>query len=143
MQRRTRKSIIYLFAAATTFAVAYAVYLSLDPSHYFFYRPEDRAKWVYHPGSVVLVCSLMLAEAGLACLAVVSRQPQALWLRCILGLALLGPWAVLSTMLVVHMPGYTLFHHLWVWLLVASLVLVTLASATRQLFAHFSAQGAA
>ena len=134
MQRRTRKIIILLFAVATSLAIAYAVRLSLDSGNYFFRRPEARADWVYDLGSVVLVCSIMLAEALVACVALVASRPRLLWCRCLIGLVVLGPWAVLSTLLVVHMPAYALFHHLWVWLLVASLTLVTLCSAAWHLF---------
>lgn len=128
MQRRTRKIIILLFAVATSLAIAYVVQLSLDSGNYFFHRPEARAEWVYDLGSVVFVCSLMLAEALVACVALVAFRPRLLWGRCLIGLAVLGPWAVFSTMFVLHMPAHTLFHHLWVWLLVASLTLVTLSS---------------
>ena len=141
MHRRTRKILIFLFVAAALVAVAYAVQLSLNPDHYFFRRPGDRAGWVYDPGNVALVCSLMLAEAVLACIALVARHPQGLWLRCLLGLVFLGPWALFSTMFVVHMPGYTLFHHLWVWLLVVVLAVVALGSMTRQLYARLRRKG--
>jgi len=134
MQHRTRKITTATVALATLAAVGFAVYLSLDPDNYFFYGPDDRAKWVYHPGSVAFVCSFMLAEAALTLLALIASRPQALWLRCLLGLALLGPWALLSTMAVMHVPVYTLFHHLWVWSLVLSLLLVALASGTRRLY---------
>jgi hypothetical protein len=137
MQRRTRMIIILLFAVATSLAIAYAVRLSLDSGNYFFHRPEARADWVYDLSSVVFVCSLMLAEGFVACLALVASRPQNLWGRCLIGLIVLGPWAVLSTMLVLHMPAYTLFHHLWVWLLVVSLTLVTLGSVARHLFLRF------
>jgi len=111
-------------------AIACAVRLSLDPNHYFFYGPEDRAAWVYDPRRVAFVCTIILAEAALVWGVFVSPSPV-LWLRCAIGLALLGPWAVLSTMVFVHAPGYVLFHHLWVWSLVGLLVLVALASMVR------------
>jgi len=134
MQSRTHKIVVLLFALATLVAVAYAVHLSLNPDYYFFRRPEDRASWAYHPSSVAFVCGVMLVEALVACLAIVASRPKALWVRCLIGLLLLGPWSFFSTMLVVHMPGYTLFHHLWVWLLVLVLVVVGAVSAIRQLY---------
>lgn len=137
MQSHTRKNVVLLFALTALAAVGYAVYLSLDAGYYFFRRPEDRANWVYHPGSVAFVCGVMLAEALFACLAIVANRPKALWVRCLTGLLLLGPWSLFSTMFVVHMPGYTLFHHLWVWLLVWVLVAIGAASAIRRLYLRF------
>ena len=54
-----------------------------------------------------------------------------LWLRCLLGLLALVPWALILTPVVIHVPRYVLFHHLWLWLLVFTLVLVGLSSMTR------------
>ena len=127
-----RRIILVTLAAGTIAltALAYAVPLSLDPSHYFFYGPQDRAAWVYDLGHVAFVCAVILAEAALAWGVFVSTSPI-LWLRCLIGLALLGPWALLSTMVVVHAPGYVLFHHLWVWSLVGLLVLAAFASIVR------------
>ena len=121
MQHRTRKIIVLLSIAITLSAIAFAVHLSLDPANYFFRNPADRAKWVYHPGSVAFVCSIMLIEALVACFALVATRPRALWVRCLLAFALLGPWAFVSSLIVVHMPAFVLFHHLWVWSIVALL----------------------
>jgi hypothetical protein len=137
MQRRTRKVVIWLFGVASLLSSACAVYLSLNPDNYFFYRAEDRASWVYQPSSVFFVCLIMLAEAIVACVAIVASRPNALWLRCFLGFLLLAPWAFFSTMLVVHMPFYTLFHHGWVWLLVLVLALTAFGSAIRQFYLRF------
>ena len=134
MQRSTRKVVVLLFALATVTSVAYAVHISLNPDYYFFRRLGDRANWTYDPGSVAFVCGVMLVEALVACLAIMASRPKALWLRCLMGLLLLGPWSLFSTMLVVHMPGYTLFHHLWVWLLVFVLIVAGVASSIRQLY---------
>jgi hypothetical protein len=133
MLNRTRRRIVILFAAATFLAVTFAVYLSLDPDKYFFYRPEDRATWVYHPDSVALLCALMLFEAGVACVAVAARCPRVLWLRGLLGLVVLLPWAWYSTMIFLHTPFYVLFHHIWVWLMVLVLGLAAVGSG----MAHF------
>jgi len=134
MRSRTRRIVTAIVALPTLAAIGFAVYLSLDPNNYFFHWPEDRERWVYHPGSVAVVCAFMLAAAALTLLALISPRPRALWLRCLLALTFLGPWALFSTMFVVHMPAYSLFHHLWVWLLVAVLLLVAVGSATKQLY---------
>ena len=141
MESRTRKVIALGFTALTLFALAMAVRLSLDPNNYFFYDSADRARWVYDPGSVALVCSVMLVESIVACGIMVLRAPRALWLRCIVGLALLTPWACFSTMDVVHMPAYFLLHHLWVWLLVLALFVGGLCSGIAQALAWFTTRG--
>ena len=137
MRNRARKIIILLFALATLTSAAYTVHLSLNPDYYFFNRTEDRSSWVYDPSSVAFVCGAILVEALVSCLAIVARRPKHLWVRCLIGLALLGPWALFSTMFVVHMPGYTLLHHLWVWVLVLVLFVVCVVSAVRQLYLRF------
>ncbi len=134
MQSRTRRAVIATVALATLAAVAFDIYLSLDPNKYFFYSPEDRQEWVYSTTSVAFVCLTMIAEAALALAAFVLRRPRALWLRCLFALILLAPWALFSTMFVIHMPGYTLFHHLWVWLVTLSLAVVAICSAARRLY---------
>jgi len=127
MQRRSQV-ITVVVAMMALFASANAVRLSLDPNQYFFYAPEDRAAWECAPGHVAFVCSVMLAEAALFWGVLVSPRPV-LWVRCAIGLVVLVPWALLSTMVVVHAPGYVLFHHLWVWLLVGLLAIAAFASA--------------
>jgi hypothetical protein len=134
MQLRTRKIVVLLFALAALAAISCAIYLSLNPDYFYFRNPEDRASWAYPSSSVAFVCGVMLVEALVACLAVVANRPRALWFRCLLGLLLIGPWSFFSTMFVVHMPGYILFHHLWVWLLVLVVALVGITSAIRQLY---------
>lgn len=134
MKIRTRKVIAAVVGLATMAAVGFALYLSFDPDKYFFYKPEDRASWVYQPGSVIFVCSVMMAEAAFLLMALIAPRPRSLWLRCLLGLIILGPWALVPTMFVLHMPWYTLFHHAWVWTLVIALVLVAASSGLRQLY---------
>jgi hypothetical protein len=133
MQSRNRKIIVLLFGVATAAAIGYAVHLSLNPNYYFFYNSQDRASWVYDAESVAFICGFMLLESAVACLAIVATRPRQLWARCVLALLALGPWAFVSTMYVVHMPGYTLFHHLWVWLLVLLLAACLVSSVIRQL----------
>lgn len=117
----------WVAAAIALIAITYAVRLSLDPRQYFFYRPEDRSAWVYHPTQVAFVCATMLAEAALVWGVFVAARPT-LWLRCAIGLVILGAWALLSTLVVVHAPGYVLFHHLWLWSLVGLLMLAAFVS---------------
>jgi len=129
MLRRT-SLITFVAGVVGLIAIACAVRLSLDPNHYHFYEAADRAAWVYRPGLVALVCLMILVEAALVWGVFVSPQPI-FWLRCVIGLGLLGPWALLSTSVFLHAPGYVLFHHLWVWSLVMVLALAALVSAGR------------
>lgn len=131
---RTRKFIALAFSLATIAAIAWAVSVSLDPDQYYFHDPEARAGWRHPSASVAIVSGVMLLEAMAACLAIISPRPAALWLRCFLALLLLGPWALVSTLFVVHAPGYILIRHLWVWLLVLTLVVTGTGSALRQLW---------
>ena len=134
MNRSERRLTLgFLFAAATVGAISFAIYVSLDPKNYYFSLGENRATWVYDPRHVLLMTGLMLAEASCAGAAMFSPLPFAMWLRCLLGLSVLVPWAVTVTPFVLHMPGYVLFHHLWVWLLILMLILVALGTLLHQL----------
>jgi hypothetical protein len=88
----TRRALVATAVAVTgAGAIAFAVYLSLDPDNYFFYRPEDRAGWRFSLGYVLLVCGIMLAEAVIWGVTLLSLRPGHLWLRCLLALAFVGP----------------------------------------------------
>ena len=122
--------------ASTVAAVLFAIYLSLDSGNYFFQRAEDRAEWSHDPVHVAFVCGLMLAEAAWAGGAVLVRWPRWLWARCALALLILLPWAVVACQVVLHMPAYVLFHHVWVLLLVAGLSIAALGSASGHLWSR-------
>ena len=142
MQQSTRKITALLFALVAIAVVAFDVYVSLNPDHYYFRTPEDRADWTYDPGGVAFVCAVILAEAAIVCLAIVARRPKFLWIRSFIALLLLGPWSIFSTLFVVHMPGYILLHHLWVWLLVLALIVVGAVSAIRHLYNRLNGRAA-
>ena len=128
---RGRRILVVAFLGATLGAIGVAIYLSLDPKNYYFGLGQDRADWVYDSRQVLLTSGLMLAEAVCAGAALFSPRPHVLWLRCLLGLLVLVPWALRVTPFVIHMPSYFLFHHLWLWLLVFTLTLACLSSMTR------------
>src|SRR6266508_2446652 len=125
-----------ILLAATLGAIAFTINLSLDPKNYSFHPREGRASWVYDTRHVVLITGLMLAAAVCAGAALFSPRPRAMWLRCLLGLLVLVPWALTVTPFVIHMPLYVLFHHLWVWLLILMLILAALGSMLHQLLLH-------
>ena len=129
-----RKKLGWLLAAMTLGSTGFAVYLSLDPSLYFFYGHEDRSLWAHPTGHVAFVCSFLLAETVLFSVVLLARRPARLWLRAILGLSVLGPWAFITSLGFIHMPGYVVFHNLWLWLLLLVLALVQVASLAKNLF---------
>ena len=135
-QGRWRTIVGWGLCAFTFAAVMFAMYLSLDPGNYVFYRAEDRAGWTHDPVHVAFVCGLIVAEAGWAGGAVLVRWPRWLWARCSLALLLLIPWTAMASQLIVHMPAYVLFHHAWVWLLVAGLSLAAMGSAMGHLLSR-------
>ena len=61
---RWRTIVGWGLCAFTFAAVMFAMYLSLEPGNYFFYREEDRAGWTHDPVHVAFVCGLIVAEAG-------------------------------------------------------------------------------
>ena len=122
--------------AATVVAIACAIYVSLDPKNYYFSLGEDRTTWVYNLRHVLLITGLMLLEAACAAIALLSPRPRRLWLRCLLSLLVLVPWALTITPFVIHMPLYVLVHHMWLWLLVLALVVVALGSVVHRLILY-------
>jgi hypothetical protein len=132
-----RRSLLGMILLLTTLgAIAFAIYLSLDPRNYFFHREDDRASWAYDPLHIVFVTGLMLAESGCASGALLLPRPRPIWLRCLIGLLVLVPGALAVTPFVIHMPAHVIVHHLWLWLLIVLLILVTVGSMLRQLLAR-------
>ena len=125
-----RARLIAVVLAATAGAIGFALYLSFDPDSYFFYTAEDRARWRFSTGHVLLVCGIMLAEAVIWGAALLSTFPRRLWLRCLLALAVLVPWGLYTLQIVMHAPLYVHFHHLWLWLVILSLVIGAITSGT-------------
>lgn len=122
---RGRRIVAIVFVVATALAIANMVRISLDPTQYFRHRGGDSGEWTWAPLGVAIVGALMAIEAALACWALVGRRPRnAVW-RCVAGLAVLLPWSLLSMVASMHMPGYVLFHHFWVWLLTFVLMIAS------------------
>src|SRR5262245_25671590 len=119
MTTRARLTAVVLVATAS--AIGFALYLSLDPDNYFFYNAEDRARWRFSPGHVLLVTGVMLAEALIWCAALLIIRPRRLWLRSLIALFVLIPWGLYTLRYVMHTPVYVHFHHLWLWLVILSL----------------------
>jgi hypothetical protein len=119
--------------AASVAAIAFAFYLSLDRDSYFFYTEEQRANWKFSPWHISFVCAIMLAEAVVWCMALLSRWPRYLWLRCVLALVVLVPWGLYTFQIVMHAPRYVHFHHLWLALVILSLLVTALLSGTMQI----------
>ncbi|MBP6748076.1 MAG: hypothetical protein KA144_00435 [Xanthomonadaceae bacterium] len=131
---RRRRIVAIVFAIATALAIANMVRISLDPRQYFRYRGGDFAGWAWEPLGVAIVAALMAIEAALAYWALVGRRPRSAGWRFIAGLAVLLPWSLLSMIASMHMPGYVLFHHLWVWLLTFVLLIASAGVALRAIY---------
>jgi hypothetical protein len=71
----------------------------------------------------------MVVEMAIALAALMLKRPKALWLRCLLALALLGPWALFSTVFIIHGATFMIFQTLWVWLLTLMLAATAVGSA--------------
>jgi hypothetical protein len=113
----------------TIVSVGTAVKFSLDPDKYFRYPHMEYPAWSHPTAHVAFVVSIILFEGLAAILILVGPWPKRFWIRGLVGATLLVIWGQFSTLYVVHMPGYVLIHHLWVWLLsfaVAAVVLVSL-----------------
>ncbi|UHQ23792.1 hypothetical protein LVB77_03515 [Lysobacter sp. 5GHs7-4] len=128
-----RKNLV--IAAAAVLVIGFSTWISLDPKHYFFYGDEDRAQWEHPTGPFLIFCGFYLLEALF--LAKVIKLGGRLWPRTMLAAVLFLPWAALSTIFVVHAPGYMHVHALWTWLISAVLVLTFFVSAVRHLFNSF------
>jgi hypothetical protein len=126
----TRARLVAVVLVATAGALGFALYLSLDPDNYFFYTAEDRARWQFSFGHVLLVCGIMLAEAVIWGVALLSTRPKHLWVRSLIALLVLVPWGLYTIQFVMHTPVYVHFHHLWLWLVILSLAVTAVASGT-------------
>ena len=142
LMTRQLKVIAVVATALTTAAIGLAVFVSLDPNYYFFYRMEDRAAWTYDLANVALFGTIMLLAAAIATAALVAPRPRLLAIRGILALLLLVPWAMYLTPYVIHLHGYIVVHHLWVWLLIVILVVASIGSFTRFLILAIRAKRA-
>ena len=123
------KLIILSAGLAYVGGAGFAVRLGLDPRHYSFDRPEQRAAWDVPWPLVAFVCLLMLGELLVVVVALGSPAGRPVWRRAGLGAATLALWAVPSTLFgYLHAPGFLTWHALWVWGLLAVLVVSTAVS---------------
>jgi len=104
-----RRLLVAALLGITATAIGVTVYLSLDPKNYYFALGEDPTSWVYDSRHVMLISGLMLVESVCAGAALFSPRPRRLWLRCLLGLLVLVPWALIVTPVVIHVPRYVTF----------------------------------
>jgi hypothetical protein len=141
MQRVPYNRIALLLGLAYLASAGFAIRLALDPRTYFFHTPAQRAAWTVPWLLVVFVCILMLAETFVVLAALDPRPEGALWRRMALGAAGFAVWAVPSTLLgFLHAPGFLTWHALWVWALVALLVLSTIGTLVMALLRRLTAR---
>lgn len=139
MDRLPRALSLYGLCLATVLMLAATVYVSLDSRYYFFYDDARRAAWEWNPAGVLSMLAIIALEAGLMAAVIAPRRPAALWLRAMLALLPMLPWALMSSMYVMHAPGYVLLHLLWCWLLVLLLAVMLVVSASADLWRRWRA----
>jgi len=139
MDRRLRTLSLYGLCLVTVLMLGATLYLSLDPRYYFFYDDERRAAWAWNPDGVLLMLAIIALEAAVLAAVIALKRPAALWLRAVLALLPMLPWAFMSSMFVVHAPGYLMLHILWCWLLILLLAGMLVVSAGLGLWRRFAA----
>jgi hypothetical protein len=120
MTANQRKNLVVL--GLTLIALAAATAISLNPDYYYFRNPEDREQWHHPTGSFLIFCCFFVVEALLLSWALKLERQRPLWKRTALAGVVLVPWAVFSSLFVIHAPGYMHFHLLWVWAILATLI---------------------
>src|SRR5947207_1453773 len=101
---------------------------------YFHYRYEDSTPWSYPTGMVLIVVLATVIETALAYYAFGLADRGRLWMRALFGLGFLMPWGLLISPLFLHMPYFWVLHTLWVWLVIACLVVGALTSGVTHAF---------
>ena len=129
MDRSPRKLSLYGLCVATAVMLGATLYLSLDARYYFFYEDAERAAWEWQPARVLVMLAVILLEAAVVAAVIALRRPAAMWLRALLALLPMVPWAMMSSVFIVHAPGYLILHILWCWLLVWLIVAMFVVSA--------------
>jgi hypothetical protein len=129
MDRSPRKLSLYGLGVATAMMLGATLYLSLDARYYFFYEDAERAAWQWQPTRVLVMLVIILLEAAVVGAVIALKRPAALWLRALLALLPMVPWAMMSSVFIVHAPGYLILHILWCWLLVLLLAGMFVVSA--------------
>jgi hypothetical protein len=126
-----------LVVVAGTFALVIIVDTSLVPEAYFYYTFQDRSTWEWPMLGVLIFSMITLLETLAAYLVFRLARPWGVWQRALLVSAVLFPWAACQTVLVVHSPGYFMLHIVWVWFLLAFLVLTGVVAGAAQAYEKF------
>jgi hypothetical protein len=82
-----------------------------------------------------------VAETGLAYAVYAKRRVAPLWKPASLALLALVPWGMLFSGWVIHAPRFWLLHLLWVWLMIAALMLTALLSVSTAGYRAFCTRG--
>lgn len=129
MDRRPRSLALCGLGVATVLMVAATMYVSLDARYYFFHDDAQRAGWEWKPAGPLTMLTIILLEAAVIAAVIALKRPAALWLRALLALLPMLPWAFMSSMFIAHAPGYVMLHIPWCWLLVMVLAVMLVVSA--------------
>lgn len=112
-----------ILAVVTLLAIANIIRLSLNPDNYFFYQTDDRLEWTHPTLGVTFICLIVTTEGLFAWLTLFGPVPKSNLARRITGLIIFVPWAVLSSLFVVHAPVHMHFHILWAWAITICLLI--------------------
>jgi hypothetical protein len=110
--------------------------ISLDRREYFYYRDLDVLKWEHPTTAVALIGLATLAQGIGAAIVFATSFWGRMWRRGTAALVLLIPWALWTSMFVVHSPGFWMLHLLWEWLLVIALSVATVISFGADLYSR-------
>jgi hypothetical protein len=109
-------------------AIAAIVLTSLDRKLYFVYRGQDRIGSEHPTGAVLLVVIAAALETAVAYAVVVARSPSRAWARALSGLALLAPFGLVVSEVVVDAPVFWRLHMAWLGLVSAALAITAVVS---------------
>jgi len=121
-------------------AIVIIVASSLNRDAYFYYRFQDRARWEYPTGGVVLVAAVTAIETAIAYAVLAIKRPGRMWMRALAGLGVMVPWGWCVSEVIVHLPGFWIMHVLWVWLLIVVFGLAALVSAGLHAYSRLARQ---
>jgi hypothetical protein len=97
------------------------------------YNPalEGTAAYGHNLDGVQLTGPLLSGlELALAFLILRPWSYQRSWVRALIALALLSPWALVNTVVILHLGGIGMLHVMWLWTLWLALALLTVVSGT-------------
>jgi hypothetical protein len=140
---KTHAAIGVLILLCGALMIALIVRNSLDPDNYFRYAFERKTAepWEHPTGAVAFVALATLLESATMCFVLALTRPGRVWMRGAASLVVLVPWSAVSSAVIVHAPGFYLLHVVWLWGVLAVVVVAVTVSMAMHLFEHVMARG--